>query len=152
MERRSMGSIQRRRGPNELGTLGVLQPIADGIKLLLKELITTSNSNALIFMLSPLYTLFSTIIFWCLIPGSQRFVLREPQYLVSVSLIVGTFNVQTIIFAGWSSNSKYASLGGVRAASQMISYEICMGTVIASVVLLAGPFSVVDIVYNQYDV
>ncbi len=72
--------------------------------------------------------------------------------MLFILLIVGTFNVQTVIFAGWASNSKYAFLGGIRAASQMISYEICMGTVVASVMLLAGSYSIVDIVHSQFDV
>ena len=76
----------------------------------------------------------------------------ELQYVLLIFLIVGTFNVQTVIFAGWSSNSKYAFLGGIRAASQMISYEICLGTVVASVMLMAGSYSLVDIVYSQFDV
>lgn len=152
IERRVMGSIQRRRGPNEVGHLGLFQPIADGIKLVLKELFSTSNASAALFMAAPLYTLFFTIFLWCLVPGAQHFVLIELQYVLFIILIVGTFNVQTIILAGWSSNSKYAFLGGIRAASQMISYEICMGTVIGSVVLMSGSFSLMDIVYSQFDV
>lgn len=100
IERRAMGSMQRRRGPNDNGDLGMFQPIADGLKLVLKELFSTSNSNAAIFMAAPLYTLFFTVFFWCLIPGSQRFVLVELQYVLLLFLIVGTFNVQTVIFAG----------------------------------------------------
>lgn len=152
IERRAMGSMQRRRGPNDNGDLGMFQPIADGLKLVLKELFSTSNANAALFMAAPLYTLFFTVFFWCLIPGSQRFAVVELQYVLLIFLIVGTFNVQTVIFAGWSSNSKYAFLGGIRAASQMISYEICLGTVVASVMLMAGSYSLVDIVYSQFDV
>jgi NADH-quinone oxidoreductase subunit H len=152
IERRAMGSIQRRRGPNETGDLGMLQPIADGIKLIIKELFTTSNSNAGLFMAAPIYTLFFTLFFWSLIPGAQRFAIVELQYVLLVFLIVGTFNVQTVIMAGWASNSKYAFLGGIRAASQMISYEICMGTVIGSVMLTAGSYSLCDTVYNQWDI
>lgn len=147
-----MGSMQRRRGPNETGHLGLFQPIADGIKLILKELFSTSNSNAALFMVAPIYTLFFTLFFWCLVPGSHRFAVVELQYVLLVFLIVGTFNVQTVIIAGWSSNSKYAFLGGIRAASQMISYEICMGTVVGSVMLMAGSYSFCDIVYSQFDV
>lgn len=100
IERRAMGSVQRRRGPNENGNLGMFQPIADGIKLVLKELFSTSNANAAIFMAAPIYTLFITIFFWCLVPGSQRFAIVELQYVLLIFLIVGTFHVQTIIFAG----------------------------------------------------
>lgn len=152
IERRAMGSIQRRRGPNENGTFGIFQPIADGPKSISKEIIFTSNANAVLSIAAPLFTLFFTLFFWCLIPGSQQFALVELQYVLSVFPIVGTFNVQTVIFAGWASNSKYAFLGGIRAASQMISYEICLGTVIASVMLMCGSTSIVDIVHNQSDV
>jgi NADH-quinone oxidoreductase subunit H len=152
IERRAMGSIQRRRGPNEHGTFGILQPIADGLKLLLKELVFTSNANAIIFILAPLCTLFFTLLFWCMIPCSQRFVLVDLQYVLFIFLIVGTFNVQTVIFAGWASNSKYAFLGGIRAASQMISYEICLGTIVASVILMSGSLSIIEIVHSQFDV
>lgn len=100
IERRAMGSIQRRRGPNENGTFGILQPISDGIKLILKELFSTSNANAVLFMAAPIFTLFFTLFFWCLIPGSQRFALVELQYVLFIFLIIGTFNVQTVIFAG----------------------------------------------------
>lgn len=152
IERRAMGSMQRRRGPNEVGHLGMFQPIADGVKLILKELFATSNSNTTLFIAAPIYTLFFTIFFWCLIPGAHRFAIIDMQYVLLVFLIVGTFNVQTVILAGWASNSKYAFLGGIRAASQMISYEICMGTVVGSVMLMAGSYSLSDIVYSQFDV
>jgi NADH-quinone oxidoreductase subunit H len=100
IERRAMGSMQRRRGPNENGNLGMFQPIADGIKLVLKELFSTSNANAAIFMAAPIYTLFFTVFFWCLLPGAHRFAIVELQYVLFILLIVGTFNVQTVIFAG----------------------------------------------------
>lgn len=100
IERRAMGSMQRRRGPNEVGHLGMFQPIADGLKLILKEQFATSNSNATLFMIAPIYTLFFTLFFWCMVPGAHRFAVLELQYVLLVFLIVGTFNVQTVILAG----------------------------------------------------
>lgn len=152
IERRLMGSIQRRRGPNMNGDLGLFQPIADGLKLIIKEIFHTTEANAGLFISAPLFTLFFTIVCWCMIPGAQHFALVELEYFVFFFIIIGTFNVQAIILSGWSGNSKYAFLGGVRAASQMISYEICMGTVIASVMLQAGSASITEIVYCQYDI
>jgi NADH-quinone oxidoreductase subunit H len=149
LERRTMASIQRRRGPNSMGMWGSLQPIADGVKLLLTELIYTSNSSVFIFIAAPLLSLFLMFGLWFVIPVSSAFVVVDLQYLLFFVMILGTVNVHTVIFSGWASNSKYAFLGGVRAASQMISYEICMGTVFASVILMSGSFSVVDIVYSQ---
>jgi NADH-quinone oxidoreductase subunit H len=152
IERRTMGSMQRRRGPNSMGMWGSLQPIADGLKLVLTQIVTTSHSSLYIFVLAPLFSLLFMFVIWLLIPVSSAFVLLDLPYVLLLVVIIGTFNVQSIIFAGWSSNSKYAFLGSVRAASQMISYEICMGTVFASVILLAGSFSIIDIVHSQLDV
>jgi len=152
LERRTMGSVQRRRGPNSMGMWGSMQPIADGIKLILKELITASHTSVFVFIVAPLISLLLMFTLWLFIPVSSAFVLIELQYVMLCVMIIGTLNVQSIVFAGWGSNSKYAFLGSVRAASQMISYEICMGTVFASVILMAGSFSIIDIVYSQIDV
>jgi NADH-quinone oxidoreductase subunit H len=152
LERRTMASIQRRRGPNSIGMWGSLQPIADGIKLLLTELLYTSNSSVFIFIAAPLLSLFLMFGVWFIIPVSSAFVIIELQYMLLLVMILGTVNVQTVIFSGWASNSKYAFLGGVRAASQMISYEICMGTVFASVILMSGSFSIIEIVHSQISV
>jgi NADH-quinone oxidoreductase subunit H len=154
IERKVMGSIHRRRGPSwdENGVFGVAQPITDGIKLVLKEIVSISNNDFIIFLLAPLFTLYFTFLVLLNLPISEYFVTVELQYIVLVILIVGSFNVQAITLAGWSSNSKYAFLGGIRAASQMISYEICMGTIVSSVIMMSGSFSLVDIVYSQYDV
>jgi NADH-quinone oxidoreductase subunit H len=95
-----MGSIQRRRGPNQVGGVGILQPIADGLKLVLKELFSTTDSNAGLFFIAPIFTLFFTLFFWCMVPGSQNFALLELQYVLLFFLIIGTFNVKAIILAG----------------------------------------------------
>jgi NADH-quinone oxidoreductase subunit H len=152
VERRVMASSQRRRGPDETGLHGLIQPVADGLKLFLKEIFSTSNSNTAIFMASPFFMLFFTLFFWCLVPGSDSFSLVELEYVLFVFLIVGTFNVHTVIFSGWSSNSKYAFLGAIRAASQMISYEICLGTVISSLMLMTSSYSLLEIVHSQFDI
>lgn len=149
LERKAMSSIQRRRGPSVAGFFGILQPLADGLKLLLKEVFYTSNSNVILFFLSPVLTFFFTLVIWLIVPLSVNFVLLEMPFILLFVLIISSLSVQTIIFSGWSSNSKYAFLGSIRSASQMISYELCMSTIFASIIVMSGSFSIFDIVNSQ---
>ena len=152
LERKVMSSIQRRRGPNRVGFFGILQPFADGLKLILKELIYTSNSNTMIFFLAPVFTFICTLSSWILIPLFPYHYLIDLPYSLLMLLAISSLSVHSIIFAGWSSNSKYAFLGGIRSASQMISYEIAISTIYLSVVLISGSFSVVEIVESQHTI
>lgn len=144
-----MASVQRRKGPNVTGLFGFLQPFADGFKLLIKEIIIPSNSNIFLFLISPIFTLFFTVFIFFMIPFSPGYILLESPFSILFLLAVSSLSVHGIIFAGWSSNSKYAFLGSIRSVSQMISYEICISTIFIGVILLSGSYSLSDIVLYQ---
>lgn len=149
LERKIMGSIQRRRGPNVAGIFGLLQPFADGVKLLLKETIIPSTSNGFLFLCSPLFTFFCSIMLWMVVPFGEGMVYSDLPYSLLYIFAISSLSVYGILFAGWSSNSKYAFLGGLRSAAQMISYEICIGFILISVILLASSANLTDIVLYQ---
>ena len=149
LERKTLGSIQRRRGPNLTGVFGILQPIADGVKLLLKELMLPSSANIFLFLLAPLFTFFCTLMIWFTIPVQSGYVSIQFPLSTLFILAISSLSVHGIIFSGWSSNSKYAFLGGIRSGSQMISYELAMGATFSSVILISGTFSLIDIVNSQ---
>ncbi|YP_007890019.1 NADH dehydrogenase subunit 1 (mitochondrion) [Naegleria fowleri] len=149
VERKVMASIQRRRGPNVVGIFGFLQPIADGLKLFIKEIILPSNSNVFIFLLAPVFTFFCSIMLWVVIPFGEAKVLIDFPFSILYLLAVSSLGVYGIIFSGWSSNSKYAFLGGLRSAAQMISYEVCIGFVFIVMIIMTNSFSLVEIVKSQ---
>lgn len=152
VERKLMGSIQRRRGPNVIGYLGLLQPLSDGFKLLMKETILPSNSNLFIFLLAPIITFVLSLISWAVIPFNFGAVISDVNVGILYIFAISSLSVYGIIMAGWSSNSKYPFLGALRSSAQMISYEVSIGFIIVCVSLCAGSFNLTDIVLAQKEI
>jgi NADH-quinone oxidoreductase subunit H len=151
-ERQLLAALQRRQGPNIVGFYGLFQPIADGLKLLLKESILPKRANFLIFILSPIFTFGLALAGWIVIPVSIGEVLCDFNLGILYTFALSSLGVHTVIMAGWSSNSKYAFLGGLRSAAQMISYEVSMGVTLLSVILLAGSLNYSTIVESQFHI
>ncbi|MFN3995880.1 MAG: complex I subunit 1/NuoH family protein, partial [bacterium] len=149
LERKVMGSVQRRRGPAIAGILGFLQPIADGLKLFLKEIIIPTSSSVFLFILAPIFTLFSSILLWLVIPFNRDVLLLDFSYSMLFLLATSSLAVYGIIFSGWASNSKYAFLGGLRSTAQMISYEVTISFIWLIISLLGNSLNLSEIVKKQ---
>jgi len=148
-ERKILGAIQRRRGPNVVGVYGLLQPLSDGFKLLVKETVLPSNANQFIFILSPMLTFTISLMGWAIIPYSKYSFLAEMNIGILYLLAISSLGVYGIIMSGWSSNSKYAFLGALRSTAQMVSYEVSIGFIIITIVICCGSFNLQNIIFFQ---
>jgi len=149
MERRFLAFFQVRRGPNRVGPFGLLQPIADGIKLFFKEDLTVSHANRFYFILAPAVAVVSVLACFAVVPVSPGVVVADLPVAVLYLLAFSSLGIYGVLLAGWSSNNKFSLLGGLRAAAQMVSYEIPLALAVTSIVVLAGSMSLVDIVRAQ---
>ncbi|MEO7558495.1 MAG: NADH-quinone oxidoreductase subunit NuoH [Gammaproteobacteria bacterium] len=148
-ERKVIGYIQARIGPNRVGPRGLLQPIADGIKLLMKEIIVPTGANRALFIIGPVLTIAPALLAWAVVPFDATLVIANIDASLLYILAVTSMGVYGVIIAGWASNSKYAFLGAMRAAAQIVSYEIAMGFALVSVLIAAGSLNLGQVVDAQ---
>jgi NADH-quinone oxidoreductase subunit H len=151
-ERKILGAIQRRRGPNVIGVYGLLQPLADGFKLLIKETVLPSSANTLLFIISPILTFFISLIGWSVIPYGEYSFLSEISVGLLYLFAVSSLGVYGIVLSGWSSNSKYAFLGSLRSTAQMVSYEVSIGFILVTIVACCGSFNLNCVIEGQRDI
>ena len=148
-ERKVMAAIQLRKGPNVVGPFGLFQPFADAIKMVTKETIIPAGANRILFLLAPMLTFMLAMIAWAVIPVNDGWAIADINVGVLYLFAISSLGVYGVIIAGWASNSKYAFLGALRSAAQMVSYEVSMGFVIVTVLLCVGSLNLTEIVRAQ---
>jgi NADH-quinone oxidoreductase subunit H len=151
-ERKILGAIQRRRGPNVIGVYGLLQPLADGFKLFVKESILPSTSDEFIFYISPLISFVISLMGWSIIPYGKYATLSEINLGVLYLFAISSLGIYGIIMSGWSSNSKYAFLGSLRSTAQMVSYEVSIGFILVTIIACVGSFNLQLIIEAQRNI
>ncbi len=148
-ERKVIAFMHARMGPNRVGPMGILQPIADTLKMLLKEVIVPANANRFLFVLAPVISLIPALATWAVIPLNETFVLADINAGLLYVLALTSMGVYGVILGGWASNSKYAFLGAMRSAAQMIAYEIAMGFALVGVLMAGGSLNLGEIIRAQ---
>src|SRR6266550_179090 len=149
IERKQLAAHQRRVGPNTVGYYGILQPIADALKLILKETVIPSQSNKVLFLLAPVLTLVFSLLGWGIIPFGQGLALSDLSLGILYTLALSSLGVYGVLLAGWSANSKYAFLGSLRSTAAMISYELILSSAVLIIILITGSLNLTTIIESQ---